>query len=283
MLATVGTYTNQAVITARTIGGAPLTQASNEVVVNVPAQPGFQIEKLQQIGSSGFTSFALAGAIGQTVEYQIVVKNTGNVALVFGALADPHCDAGTIAGGPGASPVAPGGSTTFTCSHVLTSPGTYFNEASLSGSPQGQAPITHTSNQVEVIVAPQAGPSATPGGGGAQGVPTSGVKPAEQPCVLPQPVWRGASGARRSTFSLQLSSIGIKRVTFYLDGRKLMTLQHSQARGGKFTVRIDPRRLAYGPHRVSIKTVMSDARCARIARSGVFVRPRPPAPPPFAG
>src|SRR5436190_7191721 len=202
----------------------PFTTFTTNFTIYPPqptAEPAFSIEKLQEIGGGGkgFTASPLTGALGQTVHYQITVKNTGRVDETFSDFTDPHCDAGTIAGGPGASPVASEGSTTFTCSHVLTSPGTYFNEASLSGRPQGQAPITHTSNQVEVIVAPQAGPSATPGGGGAQGVPTSGVKPAEQPCVLPQPVWRGASGARRSTFSLQLSSIGIKRVTFYLDGR----------------------------------------------------------------
>jgi hypothetical protein len=283
VLTAVGTYNNQAIVTAHTIGGAPLTQASNEVVVNVPAEPAFTIEKLQQVGSSAFTSLALMGAIGQTVEYQIIVKNTGNVSLVFGGLADPHCDAGTISGGPGSGPVAPGETTTFTCRHVLASPGTYVNEASLSGSPEGQAPMTHTSNQVEVIVPSQAAPSVIRGGNEGQVPPIIHVGPNEVPCVLPRPVWRGASGSKRSTFTLQLSSIGVKRVTFYLDGRKLKTMEHSQARRGMFTVRIDPRRLSYGPHRVSLKTVMTDRRCARIARTGVFVRPRPPAPPQFAG
>ncbi|MGA2321668.1 MAG: hypothetical protein ABSG95_13145, partial [Solirubrobacteraceae bacterium] len=45
----------------------------------------FTIEKLQEIkgSSAGYTTSPLTGKIGQTVDYEVLVKNTGNVALTF--------------------------------------------------------------------------------------------------------------------------------------------------------------------------------------------------------
>jgi hypothetical protein len=72
---------------------------------------------------------------------------------------------------------------------------------------------------------------------------------------------------------VQISSLGIKRISFYLDGHKLKTLDQSQAKGGRFTITLDSRKLSYGAHKVSVKTRMSNASCAAIARTGVFVHP----------
>ena len=73
----------------------------------LPVEPGFTIEKLQRIEGEGpFTKNELTGEIGQVVEYQIVVTNTGNTPLEFTNFSDPHCEG--IAGGPGGKPVQPG-------------------------------------------------------------------------------------------------------------------------------------------------------------------------------
>ncbi len=124
-LTAVGVYTNEASLegTPPAGDGSPITHTSNKVEVEVPAEPGFSIEKLQEIAGSGegFTTEPLTGHIGQTVDYEIDVKNTGNVPLTFSAFEDEKCEG--ISGGPGASPVEPGGSTTYTCEHVLTSVG----------------------------------------------------------------------------------------------------------------------------------------------------------------
>jgi hypothetical protein len=90
-----------------------------------PARPLFSLQKLQEVvgeGSTGggFTSSPLSAAVGQTVRYQIVVSNTGNVPLVFGDLTDERCDPGTITGGPGEEPVGIGGSAVYFCEHVVT-------------------------------------------------------------------------------------------------------------------------------------------------------------------
>ena len=65
------------------------------------------------------TSETRNAANGQTVEYEILVKNTGNVPLTFSNFVDEHCDAGTLAGGP-SGPVKAGETAIYTCSHVVT-------------------------------------------------------------------------------------------------------------------------------------------------------------------
>jgi hypothetical protein len=50
------------------------------------------------------------------------------------------------------------------------------------------------------------------------------------------------------------------------------------------TIKIDPRKLRYGAHKLSITTIMSDTACANLARAGVFVHPHPPiVKPKFTG
>jgi hypothetical protein len=117
-------------------------------------KPSFTIEKKQLIVGEGkpFSTEEQVGLIGETVDYEILVTNTGNVPLTFSNFTDTHCDAGTIEGGPGAAPVAPGETTTYTCSHVLTEAGKYINYAYDTGTPpagQGE-PKIQKSNTVVV-------------------------------------------------------------------------------------------------------------------------------------
>src|SRR5207248_2224577 len=72
--------------------------------------PGLAVEKLQQIaGVTGtWTPAPLNGEVGQTVDYAIVVHNTGNVPLTLSGFSDPRCDPGSIAGGPPLGLPAPG-------------------------------------------------------------------------------------------------------------------------------------------------------------------------------
>ncbi len=119
-------------------------------------KPSYTIEKQQEIPARGtWTKEKVVGVVGETVLYQVLVKNTGNVPLTFSNFSDPHCDAGTIAGGPGASPVAPGETTVFTCSHVLVTVGEFTNTAAITGTPppgQGHKSVTEKSNKVVVKV-----------------------------------------------------------------------------------------------------------------------------------
>ncbi|HTY96943.1 MAG TPA: hypothetical protein VMB91_07865, partial [Solirubrobacteraceae bacterium] len=125
-----GTWTNAATVEGNEGTGS---KESNEVVVKVPTippTPEFTIEKLQRIGESGtFTKNELIGAIGQVVNYQIVVRNTGTVSIQLSNFTDEHCEG--LAGG--ATELAPGHSTTFTCHHTLSTVGTWTNVATVEG------------------------------------------------------------------------------------------------------------------------------------------------------
>ena len=254
-------------------------------------KPAFTIEKRQEIagGGRGFTTSPLTGAIGETVDYEIIVENTGSFPETFTEFTDPHCDPGTLAGGPGASGVAPGQSATYTCRHLLTAVGLYTNEATVTGVSFVGVPVTHTSNQVVVeVLPPNPAPPASPGSNEAEvTVPKTGVASPVTPgvphptqvvagvCEASPPILRGASGPKSGTFTAQVNSAGVKQITFYLDGRKLKTLHSGQARRGSYSITIKPRTLAYGQHKLSVKTLPADVNCAAVARTGVFVRPRP--------
>ena len=142
-------YTNEASIEGNEGTG---TKTSNKVIVTVKPEPNYSIEKLQRVGAESFNHETRSAAVGQTVEYEILVKNTGNVPLTFSSFVDAHCDAGTLAGGPSGA-VKPGETAIYTCSHLVTSTdqshGSYSNEASITGN---EGTGTKTSNKVEVTV-----------------------------------------------------------------------------------------------------------------------------------
>ena len=283
VLTSVGSYVNVATVTGTPEGGAPIVHESKPVEVHVTPEPDFTIEKvqeLQEVGGSGgtFTTGSLTGSIGQTVDYEIVVKNTGNVPLTFSSFTDPHCDAGTLAGGPGTTPVVPGAMTIYTCDHLLTSVGSYLNVATVTGTPEGEAPIIHESDTVEVKV-PESKLPAKNGEPGSSGTAAPGVNlpgPAKHEVIAACEATaglHGGAGPKRKTFTVQMSSRGVKQITFYLDGHKLKTLKQSQAKHGEFTVKINPGKLSFGAHRLSTRTVLSNAHCKAPAHSSVFVRP----------
>ena len=123
-------------------------KTSNRVEVEVGEKPApsFTIEKLQRI-SGEFTKERLEGRFESRVQYEIIVKNTGNVELTFDPLGDPHC---TGVSPSGSETVAVGHEQTYTCEHLINSSGTYDNEATIEDN-YGQK---ETSNTVEVEAEP---------------------------------------------------------------------------------------------------------------------------------
>jgi hypothetical protein len=122
---------------------------------------GLSLEKLQKIsgGSEEFTTGIVVGRSGQTVDYEILATNTGNIPEQT-YLEDKGCDQGTIAGGPEAGSLAVGESTTFTCDHVLTAAdalnGSYSNTARIFvPGPAGMGAIFPLTNTVVAQVEPE--------------------------------------------------------------------------------------------------------------------------------
>src|SRR5208282_3950457 len=104
---------------------------SNAVVAKAREEPEFSIEAEQKVaGEEHFTKNVLEAEEGRTIDYQIVVKNTGNVAIEFAALVDGNCTGISPAG---ATEVAVGKSETLTCEHTITSAGSWSNEAQIEG------------------------------------------------------------------------------------------------------------------------------------------------------
>ncbi|HXN39068.1 MAG TPA: hypothetical protein VN892_13595 [Solirubrobacteraceae bacterium] len=289
VLTSIGTYINEATVTGDSEAEPPLTKTSNPVEVVVPLPltepPEFTIEKLQElqgtVGSGGtFTKQPVTGTAGETVDYEILVTNIGNVPLTLSNFIDPNCDSATISGGPGVKALAPKEMTIYTCSHVLSSsgPNPYINEATVTGTTEGELPLTKISNPVEAKLPGEPKPANKEEHPGQQG-----VEAFKSPIVVPagtttakcaqSAALSGAAGPKRKTFTVQTSARGIKLITFYLDGHKLKTLKQSQAKHGKFTLKIDPLKLSLGAHKLVAKTVMSDPACTSPAHSSVFVRP----------
>ena len=92
--------------------------------------PCLTIQKLQKVGSGAYTTSELNAKQGETVDYKIIVKNTGDTELILSALTDVRCT--NLAGG--ASRLAVGASTTWTCEHALEAPGKYSNVATVEAS-----------------------------------------------------------------------------------------------------------------------------------------------------
>jgi hypothetical protein len=281
---------NVASVTGTPTGETPILHSSPPVeVVVTRAEPAYTIEKLQRIVGSleGFTMSKLTAATGETVEYEIIVKNIGNVPLTLSSFSDPRCDAGTITGGPGGIPVGVGGSTTFTCTHLLAGESMVANIATVSGSGPTLPPVPGESNEVKVEVTSSPlppGPSSQPPGGGVgpfqEAKPGIGVLPV---CEVSPPKLHGVSASERRAFTVKVPARGIKRITFYLDRRKLETLDQAQARGGSFELELDAHKLSFGVHGISFKAVMSNPVCAATAASRAFVHPKIRVAPAFTG
>ncbi len=111
-------------------------------------EPEFTIyalfQRIEGVGS--FTGFPLTAHVGQTVEYELIVENTGNVELEFKEPKDTKCGAVSPSG---SEKVAPESEEIYTCSHTLTSTGVYTNKASVEGN---EGTGKETSDTVKVKV-----------------------------------------------------------------------------------------------------------------------------------
>ncbi len=268
-----GSYSNIAEVTGIPPegDGPPVTKESNIVVVEVlPTPPivlpAFSIEKLQKVAGGGgsYTTAQLSASIGQTVEYEIVVTNTGNVPLNLSDFIDTHCASGTLSGGPVDGALPTGDKVAYSCTRPLPEAGSYSNVAEVTGTPPAGdgSPIAHASNTVLVEV-----PAATPnnsqttnGNGSSSGLP-SGVPGSSQGGVLAfkasVPTLNGPQGCVRSRFHVSIKSAGVASVTFYLDGHKLKTLTAKNAHKGLLTIEINPAKLKVGAHKLVAKITMA--------------------------
>jgi hypothetical protein len=89
-------------------------------------------------------------------------------------------------------------------------------------------------------------------------------------CVPSPVVLRGLAAKVRTSLSVHVTALGVKSVTFYLDGRKLATV--TKAKNQRYSIKVSARNLGYGRHRLEAKVKMRDATCATAAAAAAFVK-----------
>jgi hypothetical protein len=253
--------------------------------VECPARAAMTLAKLQKLPGGTYTSSPISAEVGKTVDYQIVVDNTGNVPLALGSFTDPHCDEGTLSGGPAGGILAGGASTEYLCSHLLTAAdltvGKYENTVQLTGTPTEYltTPITEVTNTVEAVVVAEGsiptgggGGGTAPTTGGATGTGTGGNTPTTTTpksgttegkagvlgfSAASVPALKGPQGCMRASFKASIKSAGVASVTFYLDAHKLKKLTSHNSRKGLLSIAINPSKLSVGAHHLVAKITMA--------------------------
>jgi hypothetical protein len=222
-------------------------------------------------------------AVGGTIQDQAVLSGgnspTGTITFHLYAKSDTSC---STALSTGTATVSGNGSY---ASPVITedTAGSYQWTATYSGDANNAA-ATDTCGQPaeQVAVSVPAAPVS------AQAAPVSVLAaPVSSQavtvlCVASPVHLTGVIGKVRNSLSAHLTGLGVKSVTFYLDGRRLLTV--TSPRHGRFSITINATRLAYGAHRLVAKATLINRNCARISRAGTFVRVKAAAVlPVFAG
>jgi plastocyanin len=153
-------FANTASVSGQPPQGPPVS-ATDTVVAQLnppstPLRPGIQVVKLQRDGSTGsFTTAPITAKVGDTIQYEIQVTNTGTAPLAL-TLSDPRCTPGTVSGPTVISGtltgnvLSPGGEAQYTCSHVLTASDSspFTNTATVTGQPPSGPPVSGTASVV---------------------------------------------------------------------------------------------------------------------------------------
>ena len=157
-LATLGTYT----VSIDDVGHALACEvtATNELGkatgtslgLTIPLTAALAVSDAQKVkgAAGGFSTGELSVLAGQTIEYRVTVRNTGNVQLKLTGFTDTGC---VNVSGPGAGEIAPGESTTYTCEALLSS-GKLTNQATVEATPpEGDGTLSpQSSNKVVAAV-----------------------------------------------------------------------------------------------------------------------------------
>ena len=205
--------------------------------------------------------------VGDTISYRFDVTNPGDIGLAV-TISDPRCDAGTLAGpqkvtGDSDNSLEPGELWRYTCTHKVTAtdPDPLPNTVHVTG----KDPLGGTGGTVEDedsasvdIIQPSVKQESKP-------APAQQVLAEQQ--AAPRQVsgrarLRGPSGCVYRTFTAAVNGRQIRRVTFFVDGRRVAV---RRARNGqrRFTARVTPGRLSVGVHRVTARVVFRSASRTR--------------------
>jgi hypothetical protein len=224
---------------------------------HVTPSPSFTLTKLQAVDGSGqaFTAAPIVANIGQKIDYQVIVTNTGNEPLAL-SLVDTMCTAisgptGNVTGGT----VAVGGTATWTCSHVVVAADfpSYVNVAQVTGTPPSGTPLPP--ERASVVA----------------NIPKNNVLPV---CVASPLKIHQTNSRNGKTINAIVSGGGLKKVVFSLDGRVVKTLTKPNLSGGRFQLSVQLSGTRFGTHSVTAKATNA---CGKASSDGLtFSHNAPP-------
>ncbi len=245
----VATYSGDA-------NNAPLSngcaESSETVTVTAPPPgptPSFTLTKLQSDTTSPtFTTSPITANIGDTIQYEIVVTNTGNTPLNL-ALVDTMCT--SIAGPTGSAvsngQLAIGGTAMWTCLHVVVAGDfpTYVNVAQVTATPPGGSPLPPQRASVLANI-PRANVAAV--------------------CIASKLTIKQTTTNHNGTVNAIVTGGGLKKVVFYLDGRAVKTLTKPNLSGGRYELSTKLSSTRYGTHSVTAKATNT---CGKTSSDGL--------------
>jgi hypothetical protein len=121
--------------TPATATPTPTPPTTTLATAAVPVEhPGLALRKTERVNDSAPFVVWLTASPGETVQYRMVVTNTGDTTMTI-TFSDPRCDEGTLVAHESRI-VAPGAIAEYTCSHVLVAADgpMFVNNATVSGS-----------------------------------------------------------------------------------------------------------------------------------------------------
>ena len=223
--------------------------------------------------------------VGDTIGYRFDVTNPGDTGLTV-TLSDARCDASTLKGpqklaGDTDDLLEPDEQWRYTCTHKVTAsdPDPLPNTVHVTGKDKIGGPSGTVEDEDSAVVdLIQPSPPVKP-----KPAPQQQVLAAEQQST---PRGRahlsGPSGCVYKPFNATVRGRQIRRVTFFVDGRRIV-IRKAKSGQRTFKARIRPSRLSVGVHRVTARVVFRTAsrtrartlvlsfqHCARLAPSPQF-------------
>jgi hypothetical protein len=227
-----------------------LTIANCPVIVPSPPGPPPPVTRAQPtLSTTASTGVALGGSIHDTATLSGGSSPTGTITFALYAASDTTCSTvlstGTVpvngAGNYASPEVMPGDA------------GSYQWVASYSGDAGNLSAATACNDPAEQS--------------------TVATQLVLASCVPSPVVLRGLAAKVRQSLSVHVTALGVKSVTFYLDGRKLKTV--TKAKNQRYAIKVSARGLGYGRHRLEARVKMRNATCSTAAARAAFVKVRP--------
>lgn len=199
---------------------------------------------------------------GDTMTFGFAVTNPGNSPLHDVHVSDDHC--APVSATPtekrdddGDSLLEPGETWIFTCTmpvpaHAAGEEDPIHNLATATGLDEEDQPISATDDHVTDILHPASPPPAPPAPAALEPAPEIHVL--GQRAVSGRASLSGPSGCTARAFTAVVRGRQIRRVTFYVDGRRVHQVNGRSGRT-RFTARVNPAGRALGVHRVTARVV----------------------------